>query len=119
MWIYTTKGFFSVVEHKEDPERIMLRARVKVDIQNIKKIFDDLGLEATDILENVGSDYKYRIFANRMDWVSVMNRLMIDMNYTNFKDAVYETDSYKIKDMRHEAYYKVWSIMYELQLYRM
>jgi hypothetical protein len=115
LWIFTTRGFFSIVEHKNDPNRVVIRARVRKDIDNIKMLFEELGLKASDILESLDSDYRYRIFANRIDWVSVMTQIIADVGYTNFKNAVYETGSLAIKGKRHEAYLDIWAIMHELQ----
>lgn len=115
MWVFTTKGFFSIVEHKKDPNRLLIRARIRKDIDNIKMLFEALGLRVSDVLESASSDYRYRIFANRIDWASVMTHLITDMGYTNFKNAAYETDSSEIRDKRHEAYLDIWAIMHELQ----
>ena len=115
MWVFTTKGFFSIVEHKNDPNRVVIRARVRKDIESIKMLFEELGLEVSGVEENVSFDYRYRVFARRIDWASVMAQLITDMGYTNFKNAIYETDSLEIRDKRHEAYLDIWAIMHELQ----
>jgi hypothetical protein len=78
-------------------------------------LFEELGLRVSDVVENVSFDYRYRVFVSRIDWVSVMTQLIIDVGYTNFKNAVYETDSTKVRDKRHEAYLDIWMIMHELQ----
>ena len=115
MWIFTTRGFFSIVEHKKDPNRVVIRARIRKDIDNIKMLFEELGLRVSDVVENVGSDYRYRVFASRPDWASVITQLITDMGYTNFKNAVFDVDSPKVRDKRHEAYLDIWAIMQELQ----
>ena len=33
MWLMTTRGFFSVVEHREDDNILLIRARCKQDIE--------------------------------------------------------------------------------------
>ena len=115
MWVFTTKGFFSIVEHKKDTNRVVIRARIRKDIEKVKTLFEKLGLKASDILESLDSDYRYRIFANRIDWASVMIQLITDMGYKNFKNAVYDADFLEIRDKRHEAYLDIWAIMHELQ----
>jgi len=115
LWLFTTKGFFSIVEHKKDPNRVVIRARVRKDIDNIKMLCEELGLEVSDVEENVSFDYRYRVFASRIDWASVMTQLITDMDYTNFKNAVFDVDSPKVRDRRHEAYLDIWAIMHELQ----
>jgi hypothetical protein len=115
LWVFTTKGFFSIVEHKKDPDRVVIRARISKDIEKIKTLFEELGLEVSDVVENLSFDYRYRISASRIDWASVMSRLITDMGYTNFKNALYEADSPEIRDKRHEAYLAIWAIMQKLQ----
>jgi len=115
LWIFTTRGFFSIVEHKKDPNRVVIRARIRKDIDNIKMLFEELGLRVSDVVENVSFDYRYRVFASRPDWASVITQLITDMGYTNFKNAVHEADSPKVRDKRHEAYLNIWAIMHELQ----
>jgi hypothetical protein len=115
LWVFTTKGFFSIVEHKKDPNRVVIRARIRKDIDSIKMLFEELGFEVSDVEENVSFDYRYRVFASRSDWASVMIQLITDMGYTNFKNAVHEADAPEIKDKRHEVYLDIWAIMHELQ----
>jgi len=115
MWIFTTKGFFSVVQQENDPQQVLIRARLKKDIQNMKRLFNALGLKPGGIIVNARSDYKYRFSADRTDWILVMTRLMLDMRYTNFKDAAYKADSREIKDNRHEAYFRIWTAMRGMQ----
>lgn len=116
MWIFSTKGFFSVVQQENDPDQVLIRARLKKDIQGLKRLFDALELKTSRTIVNRNFDYKYRFSADRMDWILVMNRLMLDLDYRNFKDAVYKTDSRECRDERHEAYFQVWEATRKLQL---
>lgn len=115
MWIFSTKGFFSVVENKDDRNRVIIRARLRKDIDDLKYIFDSLKLRTTKIAINSRSDYHYRFTADRMDWITVMIRLMVGIHYTNFKDAVFDTESGEMKEKRQDAYLKIWAIMCNLQ----
>lgn len=115
MWVYTTKGFFSIVEDRDNPDQVIIRARLKKDIDNLKRIFDSLKLRAKKIAVNSRADYRYRFTADRMDWITVMIRLMVGLHYANFKDAVYDTESGEMKEKRHETYLNIWMTMRELQ----
>ena len=33
MWLMTTRGFYSVVEHRDDADRLLVRARTREDIE--------------------------------------------------------------------------------------
>ena len=35
MWLMTTRGFFSVVAHNADPDRVLIRARCRGDIDAV------------------------------------------------------------------------------------
>lgn len=115
MWIYSTKGFFSVVENKDEPGQVIIRARLQKDIQNLKGIFNSLKFRTTKIAVNSRTDYRYRFIADRMAWITIMIRLMVDLHYTNFKDAVFDAESGEMREKRHEAYLKIWSVMCNLQ----
>ena len=47
MWIFTTKGFFSVVQDKNDHDKVVIRSRVKKDIENMVAQFERLGLKTS------------------------------------------------------------------------
>ncbi len=116
MWLFTRKGFFSIVEHRDDPGQVVIRARLKKDIDELKCIFDSLKLRTTKVAVNSRTDYRYRFTANRMDWITVMIRLMLSIHYNNFKDSVYDNESGEMKERRHDAYLKIWAIMCNLQV---
>ena len=70
MWIFTKHGFFSAVcarqgdgKHGQpvDPDRIMVRARVRGHLEALKKRFPDL-LGECEIQESAGTDYAFRLF---------------------------------------------------------
>jgi hypothetical protein len=71
MWIFTKHGFYSAVcarqgdgKHGQlvDPNRIMVRARVRDHLEALKRRFPDL-LGQCQIRESPDADYAYRIFA--------------------------------------------------------
>jgi hypothetical protein len=73
MWIFTKYGFFSAVcarkgsgKHGQpvDPERIMVRARLRPHLKALKKRFSDF-LGDCEIQESAGTDYTYRLFVQK------------------------------------------------------
>lgn len=103
MWIYTKKGFFSIVQDKDDEDYLIVRARVKGDIEHY---FQDV-----DVQEDVGSDYRYRIRVLRHTAANNLGYMaMSDIDYTNYKAAV------NMADHRRSQYYGlIWSIMADMQ----
>lgn len=110
MWLATTQGFYSVVEDKRDMHMLVVRARTKGDI----KALVDKQLPGLTIHEGVGTDYPYRVFVPRERWLSALNHLSEEIDYTNFKDAVKAKQGQK----RADLYMGIWSLLYELTLGR-
>ena len=43
MWVFTNKGFFSIVEDRNDSTKLLVRSRIKGDLE---RVFDDVHCEA-------------------------------------------------------------------------
>jgi hypothetical protein len=89
-------AFLSVVADKNDPNKLMIRARRKEDLRNI------VG-EQAQILETVTADYRWRTFLTRERFKELISQRIDRIDYTNFKNSV--TD-----DERHEMYSDFWGI---------
>lgn len=122
MWIFTKYGFFSAVcarqgdsGHRQvvNPDRIMVRARVRSHLEALKERFPDL-LGKCDIKEFVGTDYAYRLFVDKSVWSRVLVGLNEDMDYDNFKSEVGQFQGRKGAAYEHSLH-EVWSLMYKLQ----
>src|SRR3954467_9955631 len=107
MWILSTAGFFSVVAEPDDPERLLVRSRVRADLEALR----DRYLPDLEIVEGAGTDYRYRGFVTRADFEPVAAKLVADIDYSNFKDAVAKRQAHS----RAGVYSKVWSVLYKLQ----
>jgi hypothetical protein len=122
MWIFTKYGFYSAVCARQgdgghgqpvDPNKIMVRARLRKHLDAHKNRFPDL-LGKSDIKEFAGTDYAFRIFVDKSVWSQVLVGLNEDMNYDNFKSEVaqlQERDGAAYEHSLHE----VWSVMNRLQ----
>jgi hypothetical protein len=122
MWVFTKHGFFSAVcarqgdgKHGEpiDPDRIMVRARVRGHLQALKKRFPDL-LGQCDIREVAGTDYAFRIFVGKPTWSQVASGLAEETDYGNFKS---EVAGHQGRDgaAYERSLHEVWSVMHRLQ----
>jgi hypothetical protein len=100
MWIFTTKGFISIVQDRDNPNGFMVRARKK---QHLHDIFP-----TTTIYSVAGSDYKWRARITKQDVALVISQEITDIEYTNFKNAIPDHDY-------HEACSDVWSVMFNYQ----
>lgn len=108
MWLCTTFGFYSAVQHRDDPSLLMVRARASDDIVAIVlRLPASLG--TIRIWSTPLADYPYRIVIKRKVFASFVRRTVIDeLAYDNFKSAV--------PDAKHEAaYHRVWDVLHDLE----
>ena len=122
MWIFTRYGFFNAVCARQgtgkhgspvDPDRIMVRARVRRHLEDLKQRFPDL-LNACDIREFAGADYAFRIFADKPAWSAVLSRLGDETDYDNFKSEVARYQG-RAGTAYDRSLHDVWSVMFQLQ----
>lgn len=107
MWLFTSIGFFSVVTHPDDPEMMLVRARVQDDIAALRDRF----LPEANVLEHAGTDYRYRLITTREAWTDTAARLASGIDYPNFKNAVGDRQGAE----RAHVYSDVWETMHALQ----
>jgi hypothetical protein len=108
IWIFTLDGFFSAVQDKDDPGRIMVRSRIKEDLENM---LARLAIQDVEILAWTGTDYAYRVFIPRPAWRDYLEAMSDGLNYTNFKAAAVD----HLDQARSTAYHSVWLRLYEWQ----
>lgn len=122
MWLFTKHGFYSAVCARQgdgghsqpvDPNRIMVRARLRTHLEGLKDRFPNL-LGECEIKEFVGTDYAYRLFVDKAVWTQVMAGLSDELDYDNFKSMVARFQGQDGADYEH-ALHDVWSVMYRLQ----
>jgi hypothetical protein len=97
MWICTNTGFVSVVADRNDPARLLVRARRKIDLQNV--------VGDADILETPERDYRYRTFIDREKFKQIVVAGIDAITYGNFKNSVPD----ECGDL-HEMYAKFWEM---------
>jgi hypothetical protein len=122
MWIFTKHGFYSAVcarqgdgKHGQpvDPDRIMVRARVRKHLEALKERFPDL-LEPCEIHEFSGTDYAHRLFVGKPTWAQVLSGLAEETDYDNFKSEVARHQGRAGAAYEHSLH-EVWSVMNRLQ----
>lgn len=107
MWLFTTVGFFSVVQ-KPGNSFLTVRSRVKDDLINLKEKYMP-GL--SDIAAHAGTDYPYRATIGHEDFASGLAEMARDIHYSNFKSEVAKTAGYE----RENLYSKVWDVVQGLE----
>ena len=101
MWMFTKFGFISVVEHRDIPDHLMVRAR---DPRPLREIWPDHPI--TTLWD---ADYRHRITVHRDAFASSMGETVESIDYDNFKNACHEHGEYQ------RALGSVWRVMFEFQ----
>jgi hypothetical protein len=97
-------GFFSVVAHATRPEHVLVRGRVKSDMDNLAAKFWPDQPEIS--YDEIGAhDYPYRMVIRRDQWGNILANLGANVPYTNFKAAVEQQRN----AARDAVYYTVWA----------
>tara|TARA_B100001094_G_scaffold201103_1_gene195107 strand:+ start:3933 stop:4262 length:330 start_codon:yes stop_codon:yes gene_type:complete len=102
MWIVMNDSYISAVQDRNNKMNLVVRARVREDLENA---FPSL---KQDIIESTDSDYRFRLFMSKQFLCGVMNTKIMNIDYDNFKNSVKQ-------NWRHDAYLAIWSIMYKVQ----
>ena len=83
MWVFTKYGFFSAVCARQgdgshgqpvDPDRIMIRVRLRSHLEALKQRFSGL-LAECEIREFPETDYAFRLFVPKTDWQQILAEL--------------------------------------------
>jgi hypothetical protein len=104
MWLFVKDAFLSIVKYAEDPTALLVRARIKGDIE---RVFPNAKVKKTP-----SRDYLFRAVIPREEVAQAVARQAMQIDYGNFKDSVADAD-------RHNAYMKCWSAMWRLQEQRL
>jgi hypothetical protein len=96
-----------------DPDRIMVRSRLRAHLQSLQQRFPDL-VGQYPIAETTDTDYAFRLFVPKSAWVQVFAELAEESDYDNFKSAVARHQGQAGAAYEHSLH-EVWTVMYKLQ----
>ncbi len=105
MWLLTTQGFYSVVEDRDDPHWLLVRARTRADLEALGE-----QVEGLEIFDDPDADYRWRARLLREEWIAAAAQLAHAIDYPNFKQAVDERQGPR----RAWLYEKVWLVLRRL-----
>ena len=101
MWLFTTYGFLSVVQHKDVTDHFQVKSRVRAPLEALWPEHDILVID--------WADYRFRITIEKSVALPVLLEVMGSVDYTSFKGACGQDSRY------HLTLSKVWNIMYSYQ----
>lgn len=115
MWIFTVDGYYSAVQDKDNPDQIMVRSRIKKDLEAMLAkadlFYPSFKAEDYEILEWAGTDYAYRVFIPRVVWVAYLAETAHELTYTNFKGAALGFGD----SQRSSVYHNIWQLLKDWQ----
>jgi hypothetical protein len=100
MWIFLSNAMLSIVQDRSDADRLLVRARVKGDIEAIFAGYEPM--------ETPTADYRFRASIPRRIVAERVKAELEVIDYDNFKNSVPD-------HARHMAYMEVWSAMHDEQ----
>jgi hypothetical protein len=112
MWVFTKDGFFSIVRHREYRDLMMVRARVREDLE---RAFPQWAGEGDlHIIEDDDADYRFRVILPEARVRQYLDEAVTSIDYTTgVKDQIDQGDP-----DRHSALYDVWQAFYDFQTER-
>ena len=106
MWIFTNSAFVSAVRHRDQPGMLMIRARLRGDLER----FFGASIDGAAITETPRADYRFRCVVTEQTFSAALLRAADAIDYPNFKSSIGHDD-----DFRHDSYMDVWSAMHRAQ----
>lgn len=103
MWIFTTTGFYSVVQKPGEMD-LTVRARCAADLDHLR---DRYMPQLSPTLHGGGSDYPYRAHISHPLFAAGLALMAFDITYPNFKDEIYRQHGIR----REAVYTKVWALL--------
>lgn len=97
MWIFSRSGFLSIVEHRDDADTLIVRARSRRPLEENWPECEIIALEE--------ADYRFRIITDRDSVLRTIAHLVASVDYDNFKNACHEHLEY------NRALGSVWRVM--------
>lgn len=100
MWIFFNDSFISVVAHKDQPGKLLVRGRFPGDIEK--------AIPGARVTEGEGTDYRFRAVVSFSKMGQALASKLWSIDYGNFKSSVTAKG-------RHDTYMAVWDVMRDAQ----
>lgn len=104
MWVFLNNAMVSIVAHRQRPDDLLVRARIRGDLQRV--------FPGHRVTRTPDADYLYRCVVSRTEVAQVLADLAAGINYPNFKGSVPYTEP----PQRKRAYSQAWDAMMGAQV---
>lgn len=106
MWMFSETGFVSAVQHRNNPEKFIVRGRDRESLEPLAKA------AKVEIEESPSADYPFRVFVSRKAFGKWVAEQVENLDYDNYKSRMYQT-----RPEFSRALHNVWEDMHEVTLY--
>jgi len=65
MWIFSKHGHFSLGQHPDDPELLVVHSQLREELDGFVALLDEVSGEHHEIQETVEGDYHFLVLARR------------------------------------------------------
>ena len=110
MWVFSKIGFVSVVAHRELKGMLLVRARLREDLEHVAARLTEAGVTGAECEESPQADYRFRLVCPRAAMAELLKSLTNEIDYDNFKNSVHGNP------VRDRAYMSCWSAMHAAQV---
>jgi hypothetical protein len=80
MWLFTNRGFLSIVKNSDKPNVLLVRSRFPNHIETI--------FPTAHVIEDAGRDYRYRAELNSKEVSEAIAKMVSKIDYDNFKNSL-------------------------------
>lgn len=105
MWIFTPTAFVSIVAHRTKPGVLLVRARMKGDLERL--------FPGCKVVETRQADYRFRAEIARGRVAELVREQLTVLDYDNVKNAIPHRG--EVHELRHRAMNRVWGVMNDAQ----
>lgn len=105
MWIFTPTAFVSIVAHRTKPGVLLVRARMKGDLERL--------FPGCKVTETRQADYRFRAEIARGRVAELVREQLTVLDYDNVKNAI--PHGAPVHELRHRAMNRVWGVMHDAQ----
>jgi len=107
MWLTTTRGFYSVVEHRDNPEMVLVRGRKRAHLEALQELCE---FPLPDVSLDPKADYPFRMTVPKAVVARLAYEFVMNIDYPNFKSEAVKRDR-----QATDVYHSVWSALLKLE----
>ena len=88
MWIFTTDGFLSVVQHPNDPELLLVQTQSREEMDRLVQALDDIAGQKHEVVPAEEQGCRFATVAPREDVGGMLLGMVGKINYSTFTESV-------------------------------